>query len=188
MPYSTTFPQLPAAIRDIFESRLLQIKGEMGLGNYIPQSNLNTLPLKSQEPKTYIYNKDRSSGRCTNISKKRVYHGHDYSDHRQTRIIKQEYPAPSRVTKMDTTFDHVEVMPKYQKTQNGEQCIQSYLAGNTETELSAPHRVVSSDDLIKVKCEGNEELSFDKQNRMYANEYGDKYKGSSYKMKNQSSS
>ena len=45
---------------------------------------------------------------------------------------------------------------------DGEQCIQSYLAGNTETELSAPHRVVSSDDLIKVKCEGNEELSFDK--------------------------
>lgn len=78
MPYSTSFPQLPAAIRDIFESRLLQIKGEIGLGNYIPQSNLNTAPLKSQSGEfqsksygcSYI---PKTELRCTNIAKKRIH-------------------------------------------------------------------------------------------------------------------
>lgn len=47
MPYSTAFPQLPQSVRDTFEARLLQVKGEMGLGNYIPQSNINQAPTSS---------------------------------------------------------------------------------------------------------------------------------------------
>jgi hypothetical protein len=46
MPYSTAFSELPHCVRDTFEERLLQVKGEMGLGNMIPQSNINPVPPK----------------------------------------------------------------------------------------------------------------------------------------------
>ena len=41
MPYSTSFPQLPINIRESFESRHLQVKGENGSGTQICQSHQN---------------------------------------------------------------------------------------------------------------------------------------------------
>lgn len=84
MPYSTSFPQLPSCVRDDFEGRLMQVKGEMGMGNFIPMSNIQSghqqVRIKTQAsfvpksdfqgPKT---EDNVSDARTLNLSKKRVF-------------------------------------------------------------------------------------------------------------------
>jgi len=64
----------------------------------------------------------------------------------------------------DGEFDHEQQSrQKYQRMEN--QCITNYLAPSEEShpnfEVAEENRQASSDDLIKVKCEGNED-SFEK--------------------------